>query len=255
MPCETLRATPRLFFPRAGSAETTSTSSRISRPGSSLDVASQRGAAAKVGLGVARAIGARRILDGLLRLGPHGLSVAKLKEAPHGLDLGPLVPRLPELLAGRPVKIAPRVFLEDLPRLRAKLEADIARGERNELLLVGRRDLRSNNSWMHNVTRLTKGKPACTLLMHPDDARIRDVRSGDMVKLKSRTGEVRVPLEVSDEIARGVVSLPHGWGHQKAHLRVAQAQAGVSANDVTDETFLDGLTGTAAFNGVPVEVS
>lgn len=215
---------------------------------------SLKGLTSRVTLATARALGPRRLLDGLLRTGPHRLSVAKLEEAPHGLDLGALEPRLGEVLEGRPVKLAPRVFLDDVPRLRAKLEADERRSERRGLLLVGRRDLRSNNSWMHNVVRLTKGKIECTLLMHPDDARERDLRSGESVRLRSRAGEVRVPLEVSDEIGRGVVSLPHGWGHQKAHLRVAGEIPGVSANDVTDETFLDGLTGTAAFNGVEVTV-
>ncbi len=209
---------------------------------------------ARLVLGGARAMGPRRILDGLLRTGPHGLSLAKLLKSPHGIDLGALEPRLTGLLEGRPIKIAPRVYLDDLPRLRKKLEADTARGARNELLLVGRRDLRSNNSWMHNVVRLTKGKNECTLLMHPDDASARGLSGGHVVRLRSRAGEVRVPLEVSDEIAKGVVSLPHGWGHQKASLRVASATAGASANDVTDETFVDGLTGTAAFNGVPVTV-
>ena len=199
-------------------------------------------------------MGPRRILDGLLRTGPHALSLAKLLKSPHGIDLGALEPRLAGVLEGRPVKIAPRVYLDDLPRLRKKLEADTARGARNELLLVGRRDLRSNNSWMHNVVRLTKGKNECTLLMHPDDASARGLSGGHLVRLRSRAGEVRVPLEVSDEIAKGVVSLPHGWGHQKASLRVASATPGSSANDVTDETFVDGLTGTAAFNGVPVTV-
>ena len=209
---------------------------------------------ARLVLGGARAIGPRRILDGLLRTGPHGLSLAKLLKAPHGLDLGALEPRLAGLLEGRPVKVAPRVFLDDLPRLRKKLAADTARGARNELLLVGRRDLRSNNSWMHNVVRLTKGKNECTLLMHPHDASARGLSGGELVRLRSRAGEVRVPVEVSDEITKGVVSLPHGWGHQKASLRVASATLGASVNDVTDETFVDALTGTAAFNGVPVTV-
>jgi anaerobic selenocysteine-containing dehydrogenase len=206
---------------------------------------------ARAVLSAARATGPRRVLDGLLRIGPHRLSLKKLRAAPHGLDLGPLEPRLMRILKGRPIQVAPRVFLDDLPRLERSLSAAVVA---DRLLLIGRRGLRSNNSWMHNSARLTKGPVECTLVMHPNDARARGFEDGQSVVLRSRTGSVTVPLEVSDEIAPGVVSLPHGWGHSRAELRVAKERAGVSANDVTDESFVDRLTGTAAFSGVPVTV-
>jgi len=205
-------------------------------------------------LRLARALGPRNIVDVLLRTGPHKLSVKALLATPHGRDLGALEPRLHELLEGRPIQVAPKVYLDDLTRLEEKLTERASRDRDGALLLIGRRSLRSNNSWMHNVARLTRGKPVCTLLMHPDDASARAMRSGDTVRLRSTKGEVSVPLEVSDEVARGVVSLPHGWGQQNAELRVAKAHVGASVNDVTDEGFLDALSGTAAFNGVRVEV-
>ncbi len=223
---------------------------------------------ARLTLRAARALGPRRLLDGLLRLGPHRLSLRALTEAPHGVDLGALQPRLASLLGRRKAQVAPALFLGDLARLRASLAQHGAASvpgaagsadapELPRLVLIGRRSLRSNNSWMHNVERLSKGRKgsdACTLLVHPEDARARGFGEGDLVALRSRAGEVEVRVTVSDEVGRGVVSLPHGWGHARASLRVANARAGVSANDVTDATFLDALTGNAAFNGVPVTV-
>ena len=202
-----------------------------------------------------RAVGPRRIFDAGLRTGPHRLSVRALEKQPHGVDLGPLEPRLPASLHTRDhrVHLAPQRFLADVPRLRAVLGATRPEGE---LLLVGRRHLRSNNSWMHNSRRLVKGREACTLLMHPRDAGDRHLESGARVKLRSRVGEVNVPLEVSDEIAPGVVSLPHGWGHglDGVELRVARERGGASINDVTDEARIDALSGNAAFSGTPVTV-
>ncbi|MCA9931736.1 MAG: hypothetical protein KC419_24805, partial [Anaerolineales bacterium] len=124
------------------------------------------------------------------------------------------------------------------------------------LLLIGRRDLRSNNSWMHNSHRLVKGKPRCTLLMHPADAADRRLTDGQMVTVTSRVGQVSLPLVVSDAIMPGVVSMPHGWGYGQdgVQLAVAQAHPGVSINDLTDEALLDVLTGNAVLNGVPVTV-
>jgi anaerobic selenocysteine-containing dehydrogenase len=122
------------------------------------------------------------------------------------------------------------------------------------LVLIGRRQLRSNNSWMHNSPRLVKGPPRCTLLVHPDDARARQLADGDQARLGSAAGSIDVPVEVSDTMLPGVVSLPHGWGHGRegARLGVAGEHAGASANDVTDDFYLDTLSGTAAFNGVAV---
>ncbi len=212
--------------------------------------------ATALALAAVRKLGPRRLLDGLLRTGPHRLSIAQLERSPHGLDLGALRPRLHELLRKRTLKVVPRVFAEDVPRLESELEADLRVGssEARGLVLVGRRALRSNNSWMHNSARLVKGRDPCTLLVHPADARARSLADGDEVVLRSRTGEVRVRAEVSDEMAPGVVSLPHGWGHARTAMQVAASRPGVSANDVTDDHFVDELTGNAAFNGVPVTV-
>ncbi|HEV2780606.1 MAG TPA: molybdopterin oxidoreductase family protein [Actinophytocola sp.] len=188
-----------------------------------------------------------------LRAGPRGLSLSRLKNQPHGVDLGPLLPRLPGRLGprSRRINLAPRQFLDDLPRLRGRLRA-----APDGLVLIGRRQLRSNNSWMHNSERLVKGRPRCTLLMHPEDAAARGLAAGDVAELSSASGTVEVPVEVTDSIMPGVVSLPHGWGHGRPGVRLAVAAAhpGASVNDVTDERFVDALTGTAAFSGVPVRV-
>ncbi|RBM19349.1 dehydrogenase [Prauserella sp. PE36] len=206
-------------------------------------------------------LGPEAVLEAGLLAGPHGLrklhkglSLWKLKREPHGVDLGPLERRLPGRLAtrGRKVHLAPKSYLDDVPRLRGLLER-----ERTGLVLIGRRQLRSNNSWMHNSERLVKGKPRCTLLVHPDDARERGLDDGDRALLSSASGTIAVPVEVTDAIMPGVVSLPHGWGHHRDGVRlgVAAAHAGVSANDVTDERLVDALTGTAALSGVPVELT
>jgi anaerobic selenocysteine-containing dehydrogenase len=216
----------------------------------------ERGKRPAVVARVVRALGPRRAFDLALRAGPHRLSLRKLERHRHGLDLGPLRPRFPDSLytRDRRIHLAPQRFLDDLPRLEASLEAWPSHA--GELRLIGRRSLRSNNSWMHNSQRLVKGREACTLLMHPGDASARGLTSGARVRLRSRVGEVEVPLEVSDDVAPGVVSLPHGWGHAKpdVELRVARAHAGASINDVTDEERVDALSGNAAFSGTPVTV-
>ncbi len=202
------------------------------------------------------------LLDLALRAGPHGvrgrgLTLQKLKDAPHGLDLGALEPRLPAMLAtsNRRISIAPAAYVDDLARLRDRM-LTWKRGA-DRLVLIGRRQLRSNNSWCHNSARLVKGKPRCTLLMHPQDAAAHGLGDGDMAKLASRVGVIEVPVEISDEIMPGVVSLPHGWGHDRAgtRLRVAEANPGASVNDITDESFLDALSGNAALSGITVEVT
>jgi anaerobic selenocysteine-containing dehydrogenase len=211
--------------------------------------------AASVLARTARAIGPRRVLDAALRAGPHRLSVRELERRPHGVDLGPLEPRFPALLytPDRRIHLAPARFLADVPRLLASLDSTDGEGE---LLLVGRRHLRSNNSWMHNSHRLVKGRDTCTLLMHPRDAAARGLTSGARVRLRSRVGEVLVPLEVTADIAPGVVSLPHGWGHERdgVELAVARERPGASINDVTDDGRIDALSGNAAFSGTPVVV-
>jgi len=207
-----------------------------------------------------------RILDLGLRTGPYGsgvssviggdgLTLAQLKASPHGVDLGPMKQCLPERLhtVGKRLVLAPGLLTGDIPRAASKLATHEAGGG---LELIGRRELRSNNSWMHNSARLVKGKLRCTLLIHPDDAAAAGVADGDMAKIASRVGELEVTVEVSDEMMRGVVSMPHGWGHDRegVQLRVAGERPGASINDLTDEQHIDGLCGTAHFNGVPVTV-
>jgi anaerobic selenocysteine-containing dehydrogenase len=203
-----------------------------------------------------------RVLDAMIRLGaygdgfgatPDGLDLDQLADAPHGVDLGPLDSRLPEILktpSGR-IDIAAPVILADLPRLQASLD----RPER--LVLVGRRHLRSNNSWMHNVEVLVKGKVRCTLQVHPDDAAELGLAHGDAAEVRSRVGAVVAPVEVTDAIRPGVVSLPHGWGHDRSGTRmgVATEHAGVNANVLTDPDVLDALSGNAVLNAIPVTVT
>ncbi|MEU2543647.1 molybdopterin oxidoreductase family protein [Streptomyces iakyrus] len=207
--------------------------------------------------------GPERRLDMMLRLGPYGdgfgvrpdgLSLDKLLAHPHGIDLGPLEPRLPQPLKTRSgrVELLPGPIADDLPRLRAAL------AERPEgLVLVGRRHLRSNNSWMHNVPALTGGSNRCTLHIHPEDAERLGVEDGAAVRVKGAGGEVTAPAEVTDTIRRGVVSLPHGWGHNRPGTRLSHASTdpGVNVNQLLDGRLLDPLSGNAVLNGVPVEVA
>lgn len=216
---------------------------------------------------VKRFFGPETILDLGLRFGPYGakanpfsrrLSLRRLREAVHGLDLGPLRPCLPGRLrtADKRIELAPEVLVRDVGRVRAHLLGGAPGRDSGDLLLIGRRRLRSNNSWMHNSRRLVGGRPQCTLLMHPADAARRRLREGQRVSVRSRTGTVVLPLEVSDEMMPGVVSIPHGWGHGRRgiRLRVARQNPGESINDVTDELSTDDLCGTAAFNGTRVSV-
>jgi anaerobic selenocysteine-containing dehydrogenase len=209
--------------------------------------------------------GPERILDLLLRVGPwgdrfganpEGLSLARVRASEHGIDLGPLEPRLPGPLAtaSGAIELAPELAVADVARLRDALEA---RSRANGLVLVGRRHLRSNNSWMHNVHALAKGPERCTLLVSPDDAARLGLADGGRAKVRSRVGELVATVAVSDEMMPGVVSLPHGFGHGApgVRLRVAAAHAGVSSNQLADEALLDALSGNAVLNGIPVEVA
>lgn len=203
-----------------------------------------------------RQVSPDRLLDLLLRLGPHKLSLARLRDAPHGLDLGPLQPgRIAARIATQDGRIdaAPEEFVREA---RGQLRAEADRGTNGDLALIGRRQLRSNNSWLHNSARLLRGDHGCTLLVHPADAAARQLANGDLAELQSETGAVTVPVEVTDAVRPGVVSLPHGWGHGRdgVRLRLAREHAGASVNDVTSERFLDTLSGNAAFNGVRVTV-
>jgi len=202
-------------------------------------------------------LGPEALLDFGLRTGPHRLSLRRLREAPHGLDLGPLEPRLPKRL-GTPdatVHLAPREFVADLARLAARYAspAPAAGG----LVMIGRRDLRSNNSWMHNSERLAKGPARCTLLIHPDDASARGLADGGVAKVSTPRGAIELPVEVTDTMMPGVVSVPHGWGHGRSgvRLRVASATPGESLNDILDPAMLDELSGTSALTGQTVEVA
>ena len=201
-----------------------------------------------------------RMIDLGLRFGPHKLSLRKLREAVHGIDLGPLQPCMPGRLrtADRRVALAPEPMVKDIERVKEKLLSAGAQAN-GHLSLIGRRHLRSNNSWMHNTERLVKGNPAkppCTILMHPADAAQRDLAPGENVLVRSNVGEIVVPVEITKEMMPGVVSIPHGWGHDREgnQLSVAQQHAGASINDLTDNQAVDALTGTAAFNGTRVTV-
>ena len=210
-------------------------------------------------------VGPERLLDLLLRIGPYGdsfgagtedgLSLTALEAAPHGIDLGPLKPRLPAALRTRSGKIelAPAPLVADVERLRASL----SRPARTGPVLIGRRHLRSNNSWMHNLPVLVKGKPRCTLQVHPDDAERYGLSDGERAELRSRTGSVRAEVEITDELMPGVVSLPHGWGQETRNTRqsVAAAQPGVNSNLLADELLIDAVSGNAVLNGIPVQLA
>jgi anaerobic selenocysteine-containing dehydrogenase len=205
--------------------------------------------------------GYERRLDMMLRLGPYGdafgarpdgLTLERLKAAPHGIDLGPLAPRVPEVLrtpSGR-IELAPEPLVADAARLRDSLGIDA-----NRFVLIGRRHLRSNNSWMHNVPALAGGTNRCTLQMHPDD--IAELGLADTAKIKGPGGEVLAPIEPMPGMRRGVVSLPHGWGHDRegAKMDVAASRPGVNVNQLNDGRALDPLSGTAVLNGIPVDIA
>lgn len=207
--------------------------------------------------------GPERILDLTLRTGPFGdrygevpggLTLAKLKEQPNGINFGPMIPQIPGNLGttDKKIRLAPQYLLDDLPRLAERLNR-----EPEDLVLVSRRHLRSNNSWLHNVSALMKGRDRCTLLMHPNDATKRGVVAGDTVRVVSVAGQIEVPVELTEAIMPGVVSMPHGWGHGKSGTRmtVANGSPGVNTNILSPPTFLDEPSGNGALNGIPVTVA
>lgn len=200
--------------------------------------------------------GVEAILDLMLRTGPYeDLDLAALLAAPHGIDLGPLKPRLPEMLrtVSGHIEMAHPSITADVPRL--VLLLDSVPEER--LLLVGRRHLRSNNSWMHNISVLVKGKQRCTLQLNPVDASELGILDGQDVSLQSETGQVVALVEITDEVAIGTVSLPHGWGHDAPGTvgSVAAATPGVNSNLLTGDRFIDPLSGNARLNAIPVTVA
>lgn len=206
-------------------------------------------------------LGPEAFIDFGLRIGPHGLrrgrhglTLAKLRAEPHGVDLGPLESRFPDRLAtaDRKLQLAPRLYLDDLPRLARRFARPDA-----GLVMIGRRQLRSNNSWMHNSERLVKGPPRCTLMIHPADAAARGLVEGGRARVETAKGAIELPVEITDAMMPGVVSVPHGWGHGRrgVKLRVAQTVPGESINDIIDPARTDELSGTSALSGQPVEVS
>ncbi len=209
--------------------------------------------------------GPERLLDLMLRTGPYGdafgaksdgLTLAHLEARPHGIDLGPLEPRIPEVLrtpSGK-IELAPEPIVADVERLRAAL--DDGASANGKMVLIGRRDLRSNNSWMHNLHVLVKGNPRCTAQMNPADAARLGIADGDVTRVTSRVGTIELPAEVTDTVMPGVVSIPHGWGHdlRGVRLKVAAEHAGANSNRLADELALDPLSGNAVLNGLPVAV-
>ncbi|HWE14599.1 MAG TPA: molybdopterin-dependent oxidoreductase [Solirubrobacteraceae bacterium] len=209
-------------------------------------------------------VGPERLLDLMLRAGPYGdgfgartdggLSLENLETAAHGVDLGALTPRLPDVLRtpSGMIELAPAPIVADVPRLRQTL----SRPAKDGPVLVGRRQLRSNNSWMHNLPMLVRGRSACTLHVHPQDAARYGLTDGQAAELRTRTGAVTAEVEVTDAVMPGVVSLPHGWGHDgQAHLSVAAAHAGTNSNVLADELLVDAVSGNAVLNGIPVALA
>jgi anaerobic selenocysteine-containing dehydrogenase len=207
--------------------------------------------------------GPERVLDFMLRVGPYGdgfgaepdgLTLEVLEANPHGVDLGPHRERVPEVLrtASGKIELAPEALVADVERLQGAL----ARERNGGLVLIGRRQLRSNNSWMHNLPALVKGKDRCTLHVHPDDAERLGLEDGGRAVISSAAGQIEAPVEVTDGIMPGVVSIPHGWGHDApgVKMRVASDHAGVNTNVLADESQVDPLSGNAVLNGIPVEV-
>lgn len=197
----------------------------------------------------------RRQLDALLRSSGARLSVAKLEKMSAGADHGPLKPRLPSRLATpeQRVDLLPSVVADALPGVLASLSSGGGLAD-GELLLVGRRHQRDNNSWLHNASRLTRGRARHSLSAHPDDLAVRGIRDGDTVLVRSAVGEVRVEVAASEDLMPGVVSLPHGYGHAREGVRLRHATElpGVSMNDLTDPSVVEAVSGNAVLNGVPV---
>ncbi|MEE1740912.1 molybdopterin-dependent oxidoreductase [Streptomyces sp. BE147] len=224
------------------------------------------GAPKELAAGLSGDTGPERRLDLMLRLGPYGLTLDELLAHPHGIDLGPLRPRVPEVLRTRSgrIELLPAPIAADLPRLRRALrerspraDGAVPDGRTVPLVLVGRRHLRSNNSWMHNIATLRGGSNVCTLQIHPDDAARIGLTDGATARIAASGGEIEAPAEITDTVRTGVVSLPHGWGHHRAGARmsVAAVDPGVNVNQLLDGTLLDPLSGTAVLNAIPVSVT
>jgi len=210
-------------------------------------------------------LGSGWIINKQLKQGPyhrsHGLNLKHLKKNPHGIDLGAMQPCLPSRLFTRDktINLAPEECVSKLKKLNESLLAEntAAKATGFDLQLIGRRDPRTNNSWLHNSYRMVKGKERCVALVHPSDAVSRKLLDGDMAVVNSRVGTIRIPITISDEIMPGVISIPHGWGHSVdgIELNIAKKHAGVNTNILTDDYFLDSVSGNAALNGVAVSLS
>jgi anaerobic selenocysteine-containing dehydrogenase len=199
--------------------------------------------------------GPARLLDLMLRGGRYDLTLADLESAPHGVDLGPLRPRIPEVLStpSHTIDLVPEAVTTDVPRLAAVLGTAPPEG----LVLIGRRQLGSNNSWMHNISPLVRGSNTCTAQLHPDDAARLGLANGSAAVVCSRSGAVTVPVEVTETVRPGVVSIPHGWGHDAVGARtaVASQHPGTNSNVLADDLLLDAPSGTAVLNGIPITVT
>jgi anaerobic selenocysteine-containing dehydrogenase len=209
--------------------------------------------ATKIERWLTKVLGPKFLLGQGLKRGPYPqVNLKELKKNPHGIDLGPLQNMLPKGLKHKDKKIHLNVdfYQGDLDRVKEMMQ----QYNDDQILLIGRRHVRSNNSWLHNSQRLVKGKSRCTLMLHPETAKQKGIEQGQLVKVTSRVGSVNIEAEVTDELMPGVVSIPHGWGHGRKGVKqkIAQANAGVSVNDLTDDTLIDTLCGNAAVNGVPV---
>ena len=208
----------------------------------------------------------RRFVDAALRAGPWGLrhgrrlTLRKVRQHPHGLDLGALYPVLPRRLMTKDkrVRLDHPVVVADWPRVMAALQSDAASDSGRDLLLIGRRHLRSNNSWMHNSERLTRGSNRCRVLVHPDDAASRGLADGSRARIATAVGQIDADVEVTDSVMPGVVCMPHGWGHASRDgvgWSHAASLPGSSVNDITEDTRYDPLSGNAAVTAVPVALT
>lgn len=200
-------------------------------------------------------LGPKFLLDQALKYGPYqDIDLETLIDNPHGIDLGPLQSMLPEALQhdDKHIHLNVDFYQADLERVQQMMQ----HYNDSQILLIGRRHVRSNNSWLHNSYRLVKGKSRCTMMLHPETASQYKIADGQEVKVTSRVGSVIIAAEVTDELMPGVVSIPHGFGHARQGVKqqIAQAHAGVSVNDLTDDTLIDKLCGNAAVNGVPVQL-
>jgi anaerobic selenocysteine-containing dehydrogenase len=198
--------------------------------------------------------GPEALIDQALRAGPYGLTLDQVKATPGGIDLGALQSRMPEMLrtpSGK-IELAPPMVLADLAHVEAALDT-VPEG----MLLIGRRDVRSGNSWMHNLPVLAKGPERCTLLIHPQDARRLGLAQGALAQLSAQGSTLSAPVDISEDMMPGVVSLPHGWGHDLpgSQMQVAARRPGINLNALLSDGARDPLSGNAVLSGVPVQVS